>query len=141
MYDARFELKRRPFPATPDSSLYYPATAHEAALAPLARAIGADAGLVLLTGEPGAGKTLLGQVLLELQAVHLGHAHIGHEATGLAGAAGGEERARRGEDRRLEPLRLEQEAQRLAHAGVVVDDEEPRRVRHWAEPRPARAAA
>jgi general secretion pathway protein A len=65
MYEARFGLKRRPFPATPDSSLYYPATSHEAALAPLASALQDDAGLVLLTGEPGSGKTLLGQVLLE----------------------------------------------------------------------------
>jgi type II secretory pathway predicted ATPase ExeA len=65
MYETRFGLKRRPFPATPDSGLYYPATAHEAALAPLSAALADDAGLMLLTGQPGSGKTLLGQVLLE----------------------------------------------------------------------------
>ncbi len=61
----RFGLTRRPFPATPDSALYYPATPHEAALAPLLRALGEDEGLLLLTGAPGTGKTILGQVLLE----------------------------------------------------------------------------
>lgn len=65
VYQQRFGLTRRPFPATPDSSLYYPATSHEAALAPLLRALGEDEGLLLLTGEPGVGKTVLGQVLLE----------------------------------------------------------------------------
>jgi general secretion pathway protein A len=65
MYEKRFGLTRRPFPATPDSALYYPATAHEAALAALVRAVGDDAGLMLLTAAPGCGKTLLGHVLLE----------------------------------------------------------------------------
>jgi type II secretory pathway predicted ATPase ExeA len=62
---ARFGLQRRPFPSTPDSNLYYPATPHEQALAPLIRAIRDDDGLALLLGEPGVGKTLLGQILLE----------------------------------------------------------------------------
>jgi MSHA biogenesis protein MshM len=65
MLEQRFGLTRRPFPATPDTSLYYPATAHEAALAALLRALRENEGLLLLTGDPGAGKTLLGQVLLE----------------------------------------------------------------------------
>src|SRR5436190_23564004 len=62
---ARFGLKRRPFPPTPDSTLYYPATPHEQALAPLLRAIDDDEGLALLIGEPGVGKSLLGQILIE----------------------------------------------------------------------------
>jgi general secretion pathway protein A len=65
MYETRFGLKRRPFPATPDSALYYPATPHEAALAALARAVDEDAGLSLLTGAPGTGKTLVAHLLLE----------------------------------------------------------------------------
>ena len=65
MYEARFGLKRRPFPPTPDSSLYYPSTPHEQALAPLLRAINEDEGSLLLVGEPGTGKTLLGQIFLE----------------------------------------------------------------------------
>ena len=39
MYEQRFGLKRRPFPASPDDAFYYPATGHEAALASLAKAI------------------------------------------------------------------------------------------------------
>jgi type II secretory pathway predicted ATPase ExeA len=65
MYESRFGLKRRPFPATPDSACYYPAAPHEAALAPLVRAVNEDAGLALVTSAPGCGKTLLGQVLIE----------------------------------------------------------------------------
>ena len=65
MYEKRFGLKHRPFPAMPDASLYYPATPHEAALAPLTRAIHDDEGLMVLTGDAGSGKTLLGQILLD----------------------------------------------------------------------------
>lgn len=58
-------LRRRPFPATPDRAFYYPATTHETALAELLRAVREDEGLVLLTGDPGMGKTLLAHCLLE----------------------------------------------------------------------------
>jgi type II secretory pathway predicted ATPase ExeA len=65
MYEERFGLKRRPFPPTPDTALYYPATVHETALAALTRGLAEDEGFVLLTGVPGSGKTLLGYVLLD----------------------------------------------------------------------------
>ncbi len=65
MHQTRFGLQRRPFPATPDSACYYPATGHEQALAMLLRAIRADEGLALVVGAPGTGKTLLCQCLLE----------------------------------------------------------------------------
>jgi type II secretory pathway predicted ATPase ExeA len=65
MDENRFGFKRRPFPPTPDTELYYPATAHESALAALARGIAQDEGILVLTGDPGVGKTLLGYVLLE----------------------------------------------------------------------------
>jgi len=65
MDENRFGLKRRPFPPTPDTGLYYPSTLHESALASLQRAIDEDEGLILLTGIPGTGKTLLGYALLE----------------------------------------------------------------------------
>ena len=48
----------------PDSTLYYPSTPHEQALAPLLRSIRDDEGVAVLLGEPGTGKTLLGQILL-----------------------------------------------------------------------------
>jgi general secretion pathway protein A len=65
MYETRFGLKRRPFPATPDDALYYPATGHEAALATLTGAIQDGEGMALLAGAPGTGKTLLGYCLCE----------------------------------------------------------------------------
>jgi type II secretory pathway predicted ATPase ExeA len=65
MYEARFGLKRRPFPPTPDTALYYPATVHETALAALTRGLAEEEAFVLLTGAPGTGKTLLGYVLIE----------------------------------------------------------------------------
>jgi type II secretory pathway predicted ATPase ExeA len=67
MAENRFGFKGRPFPPTPDTALYYPATLHEASLAALQRGIAGDEGFVLLTGAPGSGKTLLGYVLLERQ--------------------------------------------------------------------------
>jgi general secretion pathway protein A len=61
----RWGLKQRPFPATPDSRGYYPATTHELALAHLLEAVNDGEGLALLTGAPGSGKTLVCHVLLE----------------------------------------------------------------------------
>jgi type II secretory pathway predicted ATPase ExeA len=65
MYEAHFGLKHRPFRATPDPMVYYPATPHETALAVLTQAIEADEGLMVLTGNPGTGKTLVSLRLLE----------------------------------------------------------------------------
>jgi general secretion pathway protein A len=65
MYEKRYGFTRRPFPTTPDSDRYYPATGHEAALAALERGVAGDEGMLLLTGAPGTGKTLLGQVLVD----------------------------------------------------------------------------
>jgi type II secretory pathway predicted ATPase ExeA len=65
MDENRFGLKRRPFPPTPDSELYYPATTHESALTQLERGIQEDEGILLLLAAPGIGKTLLGYTLLE----------------------------------------------------------------------------
>jgi type II secretory pathway predicted ATPase ExeA len=65
MYETRFGLTRRPFPATPDDEVYYSATGHEAALASLASAIHGEEGIALLAGAPGTGKTLLGHCLSE----------------------------------------------------------------------------
>jgi type II secretory pathway predicted ATPase ExeA len=62
---ARFGLQARPFRPTPDTQSYYPATPHEFALERLTRAIEDDEGVLLLTGEAGAGKTLLAHKLLE----------------------------------------------------------------------------
>jgi type II secretory pathway predicted ATPase ExeA len=65
MYEKEFGLTRRPFPATPDRALYYPAGIHETARTELLRAIAEGEGIALLTGAPGTGKTLLVHILLE----------------------------------------------------------------------------
>ncbi len=65
MDEKRFGLKRRPFPTTPDTTFYYPATVHENVLASLTRGVADDEGVMLLVGPPGTGKTLVGYALLE----------------------------------------------------------------------------
>jgi type II secretory pathway predicted ATPase ExeA len=80
-----FGLCHRPFRPTPDGAAYYPAGTHEAALAQLQQGIAGDEGLMLLTGEPGTGKTLVGQRLLErlppdTAAVLIPNGHLRHRA-------------------------------------------------------------
>ncbi|MEY4613430.1 MAG: hypothetical protein RL179_1403 [Planctomycetota bacterium] len=53
------------FPSTPNPSCYYPSTVHEVALAGLVKALEYGEPFALLIGQPGLGKTLLAQVLLE----------------------------------------------------------------------------
>src|SRR3954447_22435450 len=65
MYESHFGLKQRPFHSAPDCSRYYPATGHEQALEQLLQALIDNEGLILLTGEPGVGKTLLCHCLLQ----------------------------------------------------------------------------
>jgi type II secretory pathway predicted ATPase ExeA len=65
MYETHFGLRQRPFRPTPDSGCYYPAGGHERVLDRLLRALGDDEGLVLVTGAPGTGKTLLCHCLLD----------------------------------------------------------------------------
>src|SRR5262245_17912678 len=65
MYDAHFGLRQRPFRPTPDRAAYYPAAAHEAALTRLADGLADGEGLLLLTGAPGTGKTLVGLLVAE----------------------------------------------------------------------------
>ena len=65
MYEAHFGLRSRPFRPVPDPAVYYAAAPHEDALNALRQAIADDEPFALLTGEPGLGKTLVAQVLLE----------------------------------------------------------------------------
>ncbi len=65
MSETPFGLRRRAFPATPDQSCYYPATSHERALARLQEGLADGESVLLLTGAPGTGKTLLCHCLLE----------------------------------------------------------------------------
>jgi type II secretory pathway predicted ATPase ExeA len=65
MYESHFGLRERPFRSVPDGSRYYPATGHEEALARLLEGLAGEEGLLLLTGDPGLGKTLLCHCLLQ----------------------------------------------------------------------------
>jgi len=62
---SHFGLRQRPFRSTSDLSCYYPATGHEHALEMLYQGLRDEEGILLLTGTPGCGKTLLCQCLLE----------------------------------------------------------------------------
>lgn len=65
MYPTHFQLRQRPFPATPDPARYYPSTSHERGIARLLGGLADGEGVLTLTGEPGTGKTLLCHCLLE----------------------------------------------------------------------------
>jgi type II secretory pathway predicted ATPase ExeA len=85
MIESHFGLCRRPFPATPDHSCYYPATGHERALGRLLDGLADGEGVLLLSAGPGLGKTLLCHCLLDrlgddLQASLLTHTHLGGPA-------------------------------------------------------------
>jgi type II secretory pathway predicted ATPase ExeA len=82
MYETHFGLRERPFRATPDSACYYPATSHEQTLARLLQALADDEGMVLLTGEPGTGKTLLCHCLLERLGPGVASAFVTNSHTG-----------------------------------------------------------
>lgn len=80
-----FGLSQRPFPGTPDTRCYYPATGHERALARLQQGLTEGEGFLLLSGEPGTGKTLLCHCLLDrlepsFQAVFLINSHFPNRA-------------------------------------------------------------
>lgn len=64
MYCSHFGLHRHPFNNTPDPSFYYSTPDHEEALATLEYATLNRKGFVLVTGEVGAGKTLIGRMFL-----------------------------------------------------------------------------
>jgi type II secretory pathway predicted ATPase ExeA len=81
MFELRFGLRRRPFRPIPDTDSYFPAASHEDALRRLRRALDADEGIMLLTGDPGSGKTLIARKLLEslddnVRAVLLTNSHV-----------------------------------------------------------------
>src|SRR5690606_10579681 len=64
MYCSHFGLQRLPFNNTPDPAFYYSTPDHEEALATLQYATQQRKGFVLVTGEIGAGKTLIGRIFL-----------------------------------------------------------------------------
>ena len=64
MYAAHFGLRELPFNNTPDPRFFFATPDHEEALASLICTVSELKGYVLLTGEVGAGKTLVSRMML-----------------------------------------------------------------------------
>ncbi|UCD36342.1 MAG: AAA family ATPase [Nitrospiraceae bacterium] len=65
MYENHWHCDAKPFENTPDPDYFYCSPKHEEALSRLLYAVKERKGGVMLTGEPGCGKTLLSRVLLK----------------------------------------------------------------------------
>ena len=59
MYKSYYALKEKPDVLTPDPGFLYLSTRHKAALSVLERGVMNQAGLVVISGEVGSGKTIL----------------------------------------------------------------------------------
>ena len=64
MYESFYQLKTKPFALLPDSSFLYQGTEHQAAYSLLEYGILSEAPFMVLTGDPGVGKTSLLQKLI-----------------------------------------------------------------------------
>ena len=65
MYEAYFQLRQRPFAATPQSDRFFPAHSIESARQTLSRIVARAEGAGLIIGASGTGKTLLCQALAD----------------------------------------------------------------------------
>ena len=61
MYEAHFGLLNRPFSFSPDASCFFMSKQHALAIASMQYAMLSNAGIILISGESGCGKTLLMQ--------------------------------------------------------------------------------
>ena len=78
MYADFFGLSQLPFNNTPDPRFFYSTPDHEEALASLIYAVSELKGFVLLTGEVGAGKTLVSRMMLRHFGPKIAFATINH---------------------------------------------------------------
>ena len=78
MYVEFFGLRELPFNNTPDPRFFYSTPNHEEALASLIYAVKERKGFVLLTGEVGAGKTLITRMMVRHFGAHIAFANINH---------------------------------------------------------------
>jgi putative secretion ATPase (PEP-CTERM system associated) len=65
MYDDHYGLSGRPFQLTPDPAFWFDTATHRKAMAYLGYGLSQGEGFVVITGDPGAGKTTLMGHLLE----------------------------------------------------------------------------
>ncbi len=82
VYANFFGLRELPFNNTPDPRFFFPTPDHEEALASLIYAVRERKGFVLLTGEVGAGKTLVSRMMLRKFGTRIAFANINHTAHG-----------------------------------------------------------
>jgi len=66
MHEAHFNLSRKPFRLSPDASFFYASKTHQRALSYLEYGLYQNEGFLVLTGDPGTGKTTLLHKLEEL---------------------------------------------------------------------------
>ena len=78
MYAEFFGLRELPFNNTPDPRFFFSTPDHEEALASLVYAVQERKGFVLLTGEVGAGKTLVSRMMLKHFSSQIVFASIHH---------------------------------------------------------------
>ncbi len=78
MYADFFGLRELPFNNTPDPRFFYSTPDHEEAMASLIYAVQERKGFVLLTGEIGAGKTLVSRMMLRHFGTRIAFAAINH---------------------------------------------------------------
>lgn len=78
MYAEFFGLRELPFNNTPDPRFFYSTPDHEEALASLIYAVKEKKGFVLLTGEVGAGKTLVSRLMIKHFGSTISFANINH---------------------------------------------------------------
>jgi len=77
MYEAYYRLSAKPFQLTPDPRFFYSSSGHRKALAYLVYGASQREGFIVITGEVGAGKTMLARMLaLKLEQQNLVLAQI-----------------------------------------------------------------
>ncbi|MGB0716997.1 MAG: AAA family ATPase [Phycisphaerae bacterium] len=82
MYADFFGFRELPFNNTPDPRFFYSTPDHDEALASLIYAVQERKGFVLLTGEVGAGKTLVSRMMMRHFGSNIAFANINHAVQG-----------------------------------------------------------